>query len=64
MGIKYADLDEILFQITEAEGSNQSEFQKYFSQEYPPELYTKVGKMVASSEFKRNLPPVLNRNYA
>ncbi|MDD4308830.1 MAG: NAD+ synthase [Candidatus Cloacimonetes bacterium] len=51
LGISYSDLDEILVHLTET----------FVQPDYPLETLNKVRQLIAGSEFKRNMPPVLER---
>jgi len=55
MGISYHDLDEALYQITETHPETMN---------LEAGKIAKVRKMILSSEFKRTMPPVLERVYA
>ncbi len=56
LGIRYRQLDEILYELTELDLNPGASG----NLTYPPELYQKVEKLMENSAFKRRMPPLLD----
>ena len=55
LGMRYAELDEIIYELTELD----LDLAGSLNLKYPREQYQKVERMIRASAFKRQLPPVL-----